>query len=223
MIKRLLHTEQCWGRSLLYTVECLVKASFCVKCILHVWHRYGVSPVCVFMRLSKFGPIVKTSPQTEHTCLSPVCNLVCWFKPALHLYILPHQPKPYGHSTLCTVLCFSSLDFWINCWPQTEQCYRFSPVCIFMCKSKFKQTSHTQRICSALFPLTPDCQTKCSQLLAEEYYLLFCEKEKFTSLLQNNQRLKHFPPHKLLSFWSSVTCFTTPCHLLIGSGRFDIY
>ena len=35
---------------------------------------------------------------------------------------------------------------------------------------------------SALFPLAEDWQTKCSQLLAEEYSSLFCNKEKFTSL-----------------------------------------
>ena len=125
------------GGPLVCILECLVKASFCVKGIPHVWHRYGFSPVRVCTWLSKFGYFVKTFPNTVQMCASPVCNLGCWFKSNLHLNILPHRPQWYVRSTVCILLCFSRLPSWINCRPQTEHCYCFSPVCIFMCTFNF--------------------------------------------------------------------------------------
>ena len=38
--KSLLHSEHWWGRSLVGIAECLVKAPYCVKCTLLVWHRH---------------------------------------------------------------------------------------------------------------------------------------------------------------------------------------
>jgi hypothetical protein len=104
VIKRLLHTELFSGWSLVCILECLVKASFCIKGIPHAWHKYSFSPVCVCTWLSKFGCFVKTFPHTQHMCTSPVCNLECWFKSSLHLNILPHREQSYGRTSVCKVL-----------------------------------------------------------------------------------------------------------------------
>jgi hypothetical protein len=47
VIKRLLHTEQWWGRSLVCILECSVKVPFCVRCT-HMYGRDRVSLQHVF-------------------------------------------------------------------------------------------------------------------------------------------------------------------------------
>ena len=58
-------------------------------------------------------------------------------KHQMYLNVLPHRPQHYASTTLCKLPCFSREPFSINRWPQTEEWYCFSPVCIFMCKFYF--------------------------------------------------------------------------------------
>jgi len=45
---------------------------FCVKCTMHVLHKYGFLSICVLTSLSKFGFIIKT-PHIQSTRAYPMC------------------------------------------------------------------------------------------------------------------------------------------------------
>ena len=158
------------GLSPVSVSKCLCTSPRCTYHLSHVMHMCGFSPVCESPSFFSSLPVTNPFPQSWLRCgTSPLCFML-WTL-ILSIWLQPMLPTAHTYHLLSPL--------------QTSEPSLSDTVPDAECTWSVLTPG------SALFPLTENWQTKCSQLLAEEYSSLFCNKEKNSPILtQTNQQLR---------------------------------
>ena len=158
-------------RFFLCTSKCSFKFELSVNPLPQHVQQKGFSPVSVSKCLRKSPRSMYPLPYAMHTCgFSPVCESPCFFDSLIVTNPFTQCRHICGTSPVCIMLWTLILPAWLQPMPLTAHTYcLLSPLQIIQptLSDTVPDTVCTWSLLTpgpALFPVTKDWQTKCSQL-----------------------------------------------------------